>query len=136
MEVAFAGRGDDLEAALGAADVVSLHAPLTPETRGLIGAAALAAMKPGALLVNTARGPLVDPAALAGALRSGHLGGAGLDVTDPEPIPAGDPLLAAPNLIVLPHIGSATREARAAMTRLSVENLRAGLAGEPLPHPA
>jgi glyoxylate reductase len=136
MAVAYAGRHDDLEAALGEADVVSLHAPLTPGTHGLIGEAALAAMKPGALLVNTARGPLVDPEALADALHAGHLGGAGLDVTDPEPIPAADPLLAAPNLLVLPHIGSATREARAAMTRLCVENLRAGLAGDPLPHPA
>jgi glyoxylate reductase len=136
MTVAFCGRDDDLLAALPAADVVSLHAPLTPATRGLIGAAALGAMKDGALLVNTARGPLVDPVALREALRSGRLGGAGLDVTDPEPIPADDPLLRAPNLLVLPHIGSATREARAAMTRLCVENLRAGLAGEPLPHPA
>jgi glyoxylate reductase len=136
MEVAFAGRDDDLHAALATADVVSLHAPLTDATRGLIAADALAAMKEGALLVNTARGRLVDPGALAEALHSGQLGGAGLDVTDPEPIPAGDPLLSAPNLLVLPHIGSATREARAAMTRLCVENLRAGLAGEPLPHPA
>jgi glyoxylate reductase len=136
MEVAFAGRDDDLHAALATADVVSLHAPLTDATRGLIAADALAAMKEGALLVNTARGPLVEPGALADALHSGQLGGAGLDVTDPEPIPAGDPLLSAPNLLVLPHIGSATREARAAMTRLCVENLRAGLAGEPLPHPA
>jgi glyoxylate reductase len=136
MEVAFAGRDDDLLRALRDADVISLHAPLTPETRGLIGTEALAAMKDGALLVNTARGPLVDPEALLDALRSGTLGGAGLDVTDPEPLPADSPLLGAPNLLVLPHIGSATREARAAMTRLCVENLRAGLAGAPLPHPA
>ena len=136
MSVSFAGRDDDLYALLADADIVSLHAPLTAGTRGLIGAEALAAMKPGALLINTARGPLVEPQALAAALRSGHLGGAGLDVTDPEPLPPGDPLRAAPNLLVLPHIGSATREARAAMTRLSVENLRAGLAGEPLPYPA
>jgi glyoxylate reductase len=136
MDVVFAGRDDDLHVALAGADVVSLHAPLTDATRGLIDAAALRAMPSGALLVNTARGPLVDPVALADALRSGHLGGAGLDVTDPEPLPPGDPLLEAPNLLVLPHIGSATREARAAMTRLCVENLRAGLAGEPLPHPA
>ncbi len=136
MEVRFCGRDDDLLALLPDADVVSLHAPLTARTRGMVGAQALAAMKEGALLINTARGPLVDPGALLGALRSGHLGGAGLDVTDPEPLPAGDPLLQAPNLLVLPHIGSATREARAAMTRRCVENLRAGLAGEPLPHPA
>jgi glyoxylate reductase len=133
MEVEYAGRDDDVAAALARADVVSLHAPLTDATRGMIDARSL---KPGALLINTARGPLVDQAALLEALESGHLGGAGLDVTDPEPLPPDDPLRAAPNLLVLPHIGSATREARAAMTRLSVENLRAGLAGEPLPHPA
>lgn len=133
MEVASAGRDDDLAAALAAADVVSVHAPLSDATRGLVDPRA---MKPGAILVNTARGPLVDPAALREALVSGHLAGAGLDVTDPEPLPPGDPLLGAPNLLVLPHVGSATREARAAMTRMCVENLQAGLAGEPLPYPA
>lgn len=136
MAVEFAGRSDDLHAALGRADVVSLHAPLTDATRGLMDAAAFAALRDGALLVNTARGRLVDQAALREALESGRLAGAGLDVTDPEPLPSSDRLLRAPNLLVLPHIGSATREARAAMTRLCVENLRAGLAGEPLPHPA
>jgi len=86
--------------------------------------------------VNTARGPLVDRDALLAALHAGRLAGAGLDVTDPEPLAPGDPLLDAPNLLVLPHVGSATVEARAAMTRLCVENLEAGLAGRPLPHPA
>ena len=133
MDVAYAGRDDDLAAALAEADVVSLHAPLADATRGLVDPRA---MKPGAILVNTARGPLVDPVALREALASGHLAGAGLDVTDPEPLPADDPLLGAPNLLVLPHVGSATREARAAMTRICAENLRAGLAGEPLPYPA
>lgn len=133
MHVAFAGRDDDLAAALERADVVSLHAPLTASTRGLVDPRRC---KPGAILVNTARGPLVDAEALAEALRDGHLAGAGLDVTDPEPLPPDHPLLRAPNLLVLPHVGSATREARAAMTRLCVDNLRAGLAGEPLPHPA
>jgi len=135
MTVAFAGRGDDLVARLREADVVSLHAPLTHATRGLIDAAALAALPPGALLVNTARGALIDQDALLDALRSGRLAGAGLDVTDPEPLPAGHPLLDEPNVLVLPHVGSATHEAREAMTRLCVENLRAGLAGEPLPYP-
>jgi glyoxylate reductase len=136
MEVRYAGRDDDLLGLLGSADVVSLNAPLTHATRGLFGARAFAAMKPGALLVNTARGPLVDQPALAAALRSGQLGGAGIDVTDPEPLPTDDPLRSAPNLLILPHIGSATREARAAMTEICVANLRAGLAGDPLPHPA
>ena len=136
MRVAYAGRRDDLHALLAAADVVSLHVPLTDATRGLIGADALGAMRPGAILVNTARGALVDQRALARALREAHLAGAGLDVTDPEPLPADDPLLGAPNLLVLPHVGSATVQARAAMTRLCVENLLAGLAGAPLPYPA
>ena len=136
MRVAYAGRGDDLHPLLSDADVVSLHAPLTSATRGLIGPAALEAMRPGAILVNTARGALVDQRALAGALRAGRLAGAGLDVTDPEPLPPDDPLLGAPNLLVLPHVGSATVQARAAMTQRCVENLRAGLAGAALPYPA
>jgi glyoxylate reductase len=92
-------------------------------------------MKPTAILVNTARGPIVDPVALAAALRAGEIGGAALDVTDPEPIAAGDPLLGAPNLIVVPHIGSATHAAREQMTQLAVANLLAALGGDPMPHP-
>jgi glyoxylate reductase len=136
MRVVLAGRDDDKLELLSRADVVSLHAPLTDETRGLIGAAALDRMKPGAILVNTARGGLVDPEALADALREGRIAGAGLDVTDPEPLPNDHPLLQAPNLLVLPHVGSATVDARTAMTERSVENLEAGLAGRPLPYPA
>ena len=123
-----------LEELLERSDVVSLHCPLTPQTRHLIDAAALRRMKPTAILVNTARGPVVDPAALGEALRGGWIAGAGLDVTDPEPLPADDPLLDAPNLIVLPHIGSATHSARAQMTELAVANLLATLAGEPMPN--
>ena len=119
---------------LRTSDVVSLHCPLTPQTRGLIDADALALMKPGAILVNTARGPIVDQDALAQALRSGRLGAAALDVTDPEPLPPDHPLLGAPNLIVLPHLGSATHATRERMALLAVENLKAGLAGAPLPH--
>jgi lactate dehydrogenase-like 2-hydroxyacid dehydrogenase len=119
---------------LRTSDVVSLHCPLTPATKGLIDAEALATMKPGALLVNTARGPVVDQDALADALHAGRLGGAALDVTDPEPLPPDHPLLSAPNLIVLPHLGSATHATRERMAELAVENLAAGLAGRPLPH--
>ena len=131
-----ARRGDDLHDKLARADVVTLHCPLTPETRSLIATAALHAMKPTAHLVNTARGPIVDQAALREALHAGTIAGAALDVTDPEPLPGDDPLLDAPNLIVLPHVGSATSESRARMTEIAVANLLAGLAGEPLPHPA
>jgi glyoxylate reductase len=136
MEVVRIGRPDEpsFHEDLAACDVVSLHCPLTPDTRGLIDAAALAAMKPSALLVNTARGPVVDQDALADALHAGRIGGAALDVTDPEPLPPDHPLLAAPNLIVLPHLGSATHATRERMAELAVENLAAGLAGRPLPH--
>ena len=135
MEILHTGDVE-LEELLERSDFVTLHCPLTPETRHLIDAAALARMKATALLVNTARGPIVDPAALERALRERAIAGAALDVTDPEPLPADHPLLDAPNLLVLPHIGSATHDARAAMTELSVANLEAGLAGRPLPHPA
>jgi glyoxylate reductase len=136
MRVTFAGRDDDLASLLPNADVVSLHTPLTAATRHLIDARALAAMKPGAILINTGRGGLVDQDALRRSLHEGHLGGAGLDVTDPEPLPVGDPLLDAPNLIVLPHIGSATHAAREAMAGLAADNLLAALDGRPMPHPA
>jgi glyoxylate reductase len=121
---------------LASSDIVSVHVPLSAETRGLVGRDALARMRPGALLVNTARGPIVDREALLDALVRGQLGGAALDVTDPEPLPASDPLYALPNVLVLPHIGSATTGTRRAMARLACENLLAGLAGEPLPHAA
>jgi glyoxylate reductase len=125
--------GVDLEELLERSDFISLHTPLTPDTRGLIDADALARMKPTAYLVNTARGPIVDTAALTRALHDGQIAGAGLDVTDPEPLPAEHPLLSAPNLVVVPHIGSATHRTRRAMSDLAVDNLRAGLAGERMP---
>lgn len=121
---------------LAQSDFVSLHVPLTPDTHHLIDADALARMKPTAILINTARGPIVDQAALTAALNEGQIAAAGLDVTDPEPLPLDDALLRAPNVIVLPHIGSATRTARARMADLAVDNLLAALAGEPMPHPA
>jgi glyoxylate reductase len=136
MEVLVHSRtgGIGLPELLQRSDFVSLHCPLTPETRHLIDADALAQMKPSAILVNTARGPIVDQAALATALREGTIAGAALDVTDPEPLAADDPLLDAPNLIVVPHIGSATHRARERMADLAVENLLAALDGRPMPH--
>src|SRR4051794_2526742 len=136
MRIRTAGRGDDLHALLAEADVVSLHVPLTPSTRHLIDAAALEAMKPSAILVNTARGAVVDQTALRRALHDGWIAGAALDVTDPEPLPADDPLLGAPNLLVVPHIGSATHAARERMVDLAAKNLLAALDGRPMPHPA
>ncbi len=115
-------------------DFVSLHCPLTPETRGLIGDEALAAMKPSAYLVNTARGPIVDTDALTRALAAGEIAGAALDVTDPEPLPAGHALLDAPNLLVIPHLGSATHATRERMADMAVDNLLAGLDGERMPN--
>ena len=128
------GGGVRLGELLERADFVTLHSPLTDETRGLIGDEALARMKPTAYLVNTARGPIVDSEALGSALRAGRIAGAALDVTDPEPLPGGHPLLDAPNLLVLPHLGSATEATRARMADMAVDNLLAGLAGEPMPH--
>jgi len=111
-----------LDELLRRADVVSLHCPLTPETRHLIDRDALALMKPGALLVNTARGPVVDEAALVEALRSGHLGGAGLDVFEEEPV-VHPGLLKLDNVVLLPHVGSATHQTRRAIVKMAVANL-------------
>ena len=136
MEVVPSSRssGVPLEELLERADAVSLHTPLTPETRHLIDAEALARMKETALLVNTARGGVVDQEALRSALHAGAIGGAALDVTDPEPLPADHPLLDAPNLLVVPHIGSATVRTRARMAAMAVDNLLAALDGRPMPH--
>jgi glyoxylate reductase len=136
MEVLHTGAGgvpfDDL---LARSDFVTLHCPMNPETHHLIDSAALARMKPTAHLINTARGPIVDPVALRDALEQGVIAGAALDVTDPEPLPSDDLLLGAPRLLVVPHIGSATHTARARMADLAVDNLLAALAGKPMPHP-
>ena len=136
MTIETASRTDELHPALGRADVVSLHTPLTAETQHLINAAALNAMKPTAILINTARGGLVDQVALCAALHAQTIAAAALDVTDPEPLAPSDPLFSAPNLIVLPHVGSATTTAREKMAQLAVANLLAGLDGRPMPHPA
>ncbi|NLT06299.1 MAG: D-glycerate dehydrogenase [Solirubrobacterales bacterium] len=136
--VVHSGRTDGMpvEQLLEEADVVTLHCPLTDATRGLIDEAALRRMGPDAYLVNTARGPVVDTDALRRALEEGWIAGAALDVTDPEPLPADHPLLSAPNLVVAPHLGSASHETRAEMADIAVDNLLAGLAGTPLPHRA
>ncbi|HEX7291534.1 MAG TPA: D-glycerate dehydrogenase [Conexibacter sp.] len=128
--------GTPLPQLLAESDFVSLHVPLTPQTHHLIDADALQRMKPTAILVNTARGQVIDQQALIEALHAGTIAGAALDVTDPEPLPPDHPLLEAPNALVTPHVGSATTRTRARMTELAVDNLLAGLAGEPLPHPA
>ena len=135
MQIRSAGRDDELQPLLAEADFVSLHCPLTDATRGLIGTPELEAMQKTAYLINTARGEIVDQEALREALESGAIAGAGLDVTTPEPLPADHPLLDAPNLTVLPHIGSASHGTREAMARLAAENLIAALAGEPMPNP-
>jgi glyoxylate reductase len=135
LQVRSAGRDDELAPLLAEADFVSLHCPLTEATRGLISAPEFEAMKETAYLINTARGEIVDQEALLAALESGAIAGAGLDVTTPEPLPADDPLLGAPNLTVLPHIGSASHRTREAMARLAAENLIAALAGDPMPNP-
>jgi lactate dehydrogenase-like 2-hydroxyacid dehydrogenase len=129
-----AGRGDELLPLLEAADVATLHCPLTDATRGLIGPAELEALGPQGYLVNTARGPIVDTGVLARALTAGTIAGAALDVTDPEPLPGDHPLLAVPNLLVVPHIASASHAARGAMAEIAVDNLLCALAGDPMPH--
>jgi len=122
----FASRADDLRSLLAEADIVSLHVPLTAESRHLIGADELAAMRPGAVLVNTARGPVVDEWALVEALRGGVIAGAALDVFEHEP-EVEEGLLSLENVVLTPHLGSATRDTRIAMGMLCVEALRAVL---------
>lgn len=123
-----------LEELLQESDYVSLHVSLTEQTQGLMDARAFALMKPTATLINTSRGPVVDAEALYQALKTGDLAYAALDVTDPEPLPAGHKLLELPNLIIAPHIASATVSSRTLMARRAVENLLAGLQGQRLPY--
>jgi phosphoglycerate dehydrogenase-like enzyme len=126
------GRFVSFESLLAEADIVSLHLPLTPETKGLIGAAAFAAMRPGAILINTARGELVDEAALEAALASGRLRGAGLDVFAQEPVDLKNRLLALPNVVLAPHMAWLTPETLDRSLAVAIENCRRLAAGGPL----
>jgi glyoxylate reductase len=123
-----------LDELLREADFVSLHCALTPETRHVIGARELALMKPTAILINTTRGPVVDQAALAQALKAGTIAAAGLDVFETEPVPLDDPVLSLPNVVALPHIGSASVATRGKMARMAAENLLAALSGQRPPN--
>ena len=124
----------DMATLLRESNFISLHVPLTPETRGLIGEKEFSEMKSTAILVNTARGPVVDSKALYQALKQGSIAAAGLDVTDPEPIPDDDLLLSLDNVVITPHIGSSSTGSRQAMGMLAARNLLAGLNGQPLVH--
>ncbi|MFM7108127.1 MAG: D-2-hydroxyacid dehydrogenase [Planctomycetaceae bacterium] len=138
MRILFHRRGADvdpgcvdLDRLFSESDVVSLHCPLTPETRGLVDVRRLALMKPTAFLVNTARGALVDEAALAAALEAGRIAGAGIDVLAVEPPPAANPLLHARNCVITPHVAWATRNARRRLVEATADNVRAFAAGRP-----
>ncbi|HZZ78146.1 MAG TPA: D-glycerate dehydrogenase [Gemmataceae bacterium] len=132
-ESQFGARQVDLPTLLRESDFVSLHTDLNESTRGMIGVTQLQMMKRSAVLINTARGPLIDAKALADALADGVIFAAGLDVTDPEPLPPGDPLLKLPNVIIAPHIASATVQTRNHMAEICARNLIAGLTSQTLP---
>ena len=132
-EEEFGARRVDFDTLLATSDFISLHTALTPETRHLIGAAELAKMKPSAILINTARGAIVDQAALCHALQTRQIAGAGLDVFEVEPLPLDDGLLKCDNVVLTPHIGSASVATRAQMAVLAAQNLVAGIQGRPLP---
>ena len=133
LEAELGGAYASLDDLLAQSDFVSLHTPLTDATRGLINSERLRQMKRDAILINTARGPIVETEALLAALQAGEIGGAALDVTDPEPLPADHPLLALPTCLVTPHIASASTATRARMADLAARNLLAGLAGAAMP---
>lgn len=134
VETRLGARRVTLDELLASSDHVIVAVPLTPDTHHLIGERELSAMKPTASLVNIARGPIVDTEALYNALADGTIRCAGLDVTDPEPLPADHKLLTLPNCTVIPHTGSSTWRTRVAMADLAADNLVAALAGEPMPH--
>ena len=128
-------ESESLERLLAGSDVVSLHLPLTADNRGMIGAEAIAAMRPGAVLVNAARGGLVDHDALLDALERGHLGGAGLDTTDPEPLPPGHPLFERDDVVVTPHIAAATGAGKRRLYVTAIREALAVLEGRKPDHP-
>ena len=133
-EPAFGAQPVDLDTLLRESDFVSIHVPLTEKTRHLVNAEFLAKMKPNAVLVNTARGGVLDQTALYHALKSNQIFAAALDVTDPEPLPMDSPLLELENCIIVPHLGSASKKTRDMMSLLAAQNLVAGLKGERLPN--
>jgi lactate dehydrogenase-like 2-hydroxyacid dehydrogenase len=135
VEAEFDATFMTLEGLLAESDFVSLHTVLSPETKGLINAERLGWMKSTAILVNTARGPVVDSMALVEALKQGTIAAAALDVTDPEPLPADHPLVGLDNCLIVPHIASASRATRGKMAQMAAANLLAGLRGERLPTP-
>ena len=132
-DLTFEARYVSFDELLAQSDVLIVTAALTSRTRGIFGAEQFAKMKPGARFVNSSRGGLVDTEALYNALASGHLAYAGIDVTDPEPLPVDHPLWKLPNVVVTPHMGTSTPETRELMQELAVSNLIAGLQGKPLP---
>lgn len=134
LHTSSADGAQELDTLLRESDFVSIHVPLTSATRHVIDETALNKMKPTAILINTARGEIIDQPALMRALRDKQIAAAALDVTDPEPPAPDDPLFSAPNLVLTPHIGSATRAARERMADLAVNNLLAGLDAKPMPH--
>ncbi len=126
----FQGERAPFETLLAESDFVSVHVPLSPETERMFGEREFGLMKPTAIFINTARGGVVDQPALVRALEAGEIGGAALDVMTPEPLPSDDPLLRVPNVLVAPHLGSATAETRERMAMLAIDGLLAALAGE------
>ncbi len=123
-----------LDALLADSDFISVHCPLNDETRGLLGAEQFSRMRSSAVLVNTARGEVIDQDALVSALSERKLFAAGLDVTTPEPLPPEHPLVSLPNCVIAPHIGSASQDSRDQMAMIAANNIIAGLQGQPLPH--
>ena len=134
LEATMALEYVELETLYARSDFITVHTDLNESTRHMLGAAAFTAMKPTAVVINTARGPIIDPVALHHALASGRIRAAALDVTEPEPLPADSPLLTLPNCIVVPHIASASVATRARMAEMAAANLIAGLRGERLPN--